>query len=169
MKRGKPDIQHYPHSMSERSEMTFSLKHGIYAHPFEAVACISTFLSVYGGLQLLLYHPEYLDNATSGILSLPKWMIWTWVVMGFVGAVLTFCGLAASIFSTKGRSVEESGLWLMGAMWLTAGVARSFLDLNAWVEYSRYLAIAGGCILRLMMINEFHEIMRRARRGAQVT
>jgi hypothetical protein len=142
--------------------MTFSLKHGIYAHPFEFVACVSTFLSVYGAFKLLLYRPEILDNANAGILSLPKYILWTWVIMGFIGAVMTGSGLTMSIFSQKGRVIEESGLWLMGAMWLTAGVARSILDLEAWLEYMRYLAIAGGCALRLMMINDFHEIMSKA-------
>lgn len=141
--------------------MTFSLKHGIYAHPFEFVACVSTFLSVYGGFQLLMYHPEILDAATSGILSLPKYIIWIWVVMGFLGAVATGSGLALSIFSPKGRVLEEQGLWLMGAMWLSAGIARIILDLDAWVEYVRYFAIAGGCIVRLLMLNDFHEIMTK--------
>lgn len=147
--------------------MIFSLKHGIYAHPFEFVACVSTFLSVYAAFQLLLYHPEILDNADAGMLSLPKYILWIWVVMGFLGAVLTAIGLTMSIFSKRGRVLEEQGLWLMGAMWLSAGIARSFLDLDAWIEYVRYIAIAGGCTLRLMMLNDFHEIMTRSRRGAQ--
>lgn len=142
--------------------MTFSLKHGIYAHPFEAVACVSTFLSVYAAFQLLLYHPEIVNNAEVGILTCPRWMLWTWVIMGCVGAILTMSGLTASIFSTKGRTVEEQGLWLMGAMWLSAGFARSLLDLNAWLEYIRYFAIAGGCIGRLMQLNDFHEFVRRS-------
>ena len=156
-------IQHYPHSMSERSEMSFSLKHGIYADPFEFVACVSTFLSVYGAFRLLMYEPEVLANATVGILSLPTYMLWAWVIMGFVGATLAAAGLTMSIFSPKGRVLEEQGLWLMGAMWLSAGVARSFLDIGAWMEYMRYLSIAGGCALRLMMINDFHDIFTRWR------
>lgn len=147
--------------------MTFSLKHGIYAHPFEFVACVSTFLSVYGAFQLLLYHPEILDQATQGILTVPKYLLWTWVIMGFLGAVATASGLALSIFSPKGRVLEEQGLWLMGAMWLSAGVVRIVLDLDAWVEYLRYFAIAGGCVLRLMMLNDFHEIMTRWREAEQ--
>lgn len=143
--------------------MAFSLKHGIYAHPFEMVACISTLLSVYGAFKLLLYQPEILDAATVGILSLPKYILWVWVIMGFLGAGLTAAGLTMSIFSPKGRVLEEQGLWLMGAMWLSAGIARSFLDIDAWIEYARYLAIAIGCILRLMMLNNFHEIMTRWR------
>jgi hypothetical protein len=148
--------------------MTFSLKHGIYAHPFEFVACVSTFLSVYGAFQLLLYHPDVLDNATQGILSVPKYLLWVWVVTGFLGAVATASGLALSIFSPKGRVLEEQGLWLMGAMWLSAGVVRAVLDLEAWVEYIRYFAIAGGCILRLMMLNDFHDIMTRWREAEKV-
>jgi hypothetical protein len=148
-------------------DVTFSLKHGLYAHPFEAVACVSSFLSIYGTFQLLLYHPEILDNATSGILTCPRWMLWTWVVTGFIGAVLTGFGLTASIFSQKGRTVEETGLWLMGAMWLSAGFARSLLDLNAWVEYVRYFAIAAGCVVRLMQLNDFHEFVKRGWRETQ--
>lgn len=147
--------------------MTFSIKHGIYAHPFEMVACVSTFLSVYGAFKLLLYHPEILDRADVGILVLPKYLLWTWVIMGFLGAVLTASGLTMSIFSQKGRILEEAGLWLMGAMWLSAGISRSFLDIDAWLEYARYLAIAGGCTLRLMMLNNFHDIMRRMWREAE--
>lgn len=147
--------------------MTFSLKHGIYAHPFEAVACISTILSVYGAFRLLLYHPQVINNATSGILTCPRWMLWAWVVMGFVGAVMTFIGLAASIFSSKGRTVEEQGLWMMGAMWLSAGFARSLLDIGAWVEYLRYFAIAAGCAGRLLQLNDFHEFIKRGWREAQ--
>jgi len=147
--------------------MTFSLKHGLYAHPFEAVACISTFLSVYGAFQLLLYHPEIINSAESGILTCPTWMLWTWVIMGCVGAIMTGGGLAASIFSPKGRVVEEQGLWLMGAMWLSAGFARSLLDLNAWVEYVRYFAIAAGCAGRLLQLNDFHEFVRRSWREEQ--
>lgn len=147
--------------------MTFSLKHGIYAHPFEFVACVSTFLSVYGAFRLLLYHPEILDQATQGILTVPKYLLWTWVIMGFLGAVATASGLALSIFSPKGRVLEEQGLWLMGAMWLSAGVVRIVLDLDAWVEYLRYFAIAGGCVLRLMMLNDFHEIMTRWREAEE--
>lgn len=143
--------------------MSFSLKHGIYAHPFEMVACVSTFLSVYGAFQILLYHPEILHRADAGILVLPRFLLWSWVIMGFLGAIMTASGLTLSIFSEKGRVIEEGGLWMMGAMWLSAGVARSFLDLNAWVEYVRYLAIAGGCILRLMMLNDFHHVMTRWR------
>lgn len=143
--------------------MTFSLKHGIYAHPFEFVACVSTFLSVYGAFDLLLNHPDVLDNATQGILSVPKYLLWTWVVIGFLGAVATAIGLALSIFSPKGRVLEEQGLWLIGAMWLSTGVVRVVLDFGAWVEYVRYFAIAGGCILRLMMLNDFHDIMLRWR------
>lgn len=148
--------------------MSFSLKHGIYAHPFEMVACVSTFLSVYGAFKLLLYSPEVLDRATAGILSLPKYILWTWVVMGFLGAILTASGLTMSIFSTKGRVLEEQGLWLMGAMWLSAGIARSFLDIGAWLEYVRYLSIAGGCALRLMMLNDFHDIMTKWREAERV-
>lgn len=143
--------------------MTFSLKHGIYAHPFEFVACVSTFLSVYGAFDLLLHHPDVLDNATQGILSVPKYLLWTWVVIGFLGSVATAIGLALSIFSPKGRVLEEQGLWLIGAMWLSTGVVRVVLDFGAWLEYVRYFAIAGGCILRLMMLNDFHDIMLRWR------
>jgi len=147
--------------------VTFTLKHGLYAHPFEAVACISTFLSVYGAFQLLLYHPDYINAQTSGILTCPRWMLWAWVVMGFVGAIMTGIGLTASIFSSKGRTIEEQGLWMMGAMWLSAGFARSLLDLDAWVEYVRYFAIAGGCIVRLMQLNDFHEFIKRSWREDQ--
>ena len=143
--------------------MAFSLKHGLYAHPFEMVACASTFLSVYGAFRLLLYHPEILNNADSGILVLPRFLLWTWVIMGFLGAVITASGLTLSIFSERGRVLEEGGLWMMGAMWLSAGVARAILDLEAWVEYVRYLSIAGGCVVRLMMLNNVHEIMTRWR------
>lgn len=142
--------------------MLFSVKHGIYAHPFEMVACISTFLGVYAAFDLLLYRPEVLDAATSGVLSLPKYILWVWVVMGFLGSVLTAAGLTMSIFSKRGREWEAAGLWLMGAMWLSAGVARTFLDITAWVEYVRYWAIAFGCIIRLMSINNFHEFVKRA-------
>ena len=147
--------------------MTIYLKHGIYAHPFEFVACVSTFLSVYGAFQLLLYHPEILDAADVGILSLPKYILWIWVCMGCVGALMTGFSLTWSIFSPKGRVLEEAGLWLMGAMWLSAGVARFALDIDAWVEYVRYFAIAGGCAMRLMMINNFHEVVRQMRRGVK--
>lgn len=143
--------------------MPTSLKHGIYAHPFEFVACVSTFLSVYGAFKLLVYHPDILERTPTGILSIPSYILWVWVVMGFIGATLTAIGLAMSIFSPKGRVLEEQGLWLMGAMWLSAGVARSFLDIGAWVEYVRYLSIAAGCIMRLMMLNNFHEIMLKWR------
>jgi hypothetical protein len=143
--------------------MVFSLKHGIYAHPFEMVACVSTFLSVYGAFQILLYHPEILNNATAGILVLPRFLLWTWVIMGFLGAVTTASGLTLSIFSEKGRIIEEGGLWMMGAMWLSAGAARLMLDLDAWVEYVRYFTIAGGCIVRLMMLNDVHSMMTRWR------
>ncbi len=165
MGQGTLDTQHCQQSTrahSEGIEMTFSIKHGIYAHPFEMVACVSTFLSVYGGFDLLVHHPEYLETIHSGILSLPDGVLWVWIIMGFVGAVMTATGLTLSIFSQKGRAIEEAGLWMMGAMWLSAGVARSFLDLNAWVEYTRYFAIAAGCALRLMMLNDFHDILKRA-------
>lgn len=149
--------------------MKISIKHGIYAHPFEMVACVSTALSVYAAFQLLLYHPEVLDAADVGILSLPKYILWIWVIMGFLGSVLTASGLTLSIFSTKGRVLEEQGLWLMGAMWLSAGISRSILDWDAWIEYVRYMAIAVGCVLRLMMINDFHHIMQRSWREANKT
>jgi hypothetical protein len=148
--------------------MSFSLKHGIYAHPFEMVACVSTFLSVYGAFKILLYNPEILHRADAGILVLPRFLLWSWVIMGFLGAIMTASGLTLSIFSEKGRVIEEGGLWMMGAMWLSAGVARSFLDLNAWVEYVRYIAIAGGCILRLMMLNDFHHVMTRWREAERL-
>lgn len=163
MKTAKVDTQLCRLFMSEGSDMTFSLKHGIYAHPFEMVACISTFLSVYGAMRLLLYSPEAVENATSGILTLPTYLLWTWIVMGFFGAAATAGGLTMSIFSPKGRVLEEQGLWLMGAMWLSAGVTRSIMDLEAWIEYMRYLSIAGGCIIRLMMLNDVHEMMTRWR------
>lgn len=149
--------------------MTFSLKHGIYAHPFEMVACISTFLSVYGAFQLLLYHPDVIANAEAGILTCPRWMLWAWVIMGVVGAIMTAAGLTTSIFSQKGRTIEEQGLWLMGAMWLSAGFARALLDWNAWIEYVRYFSIAAGCIGRLMQINDFHEFVKRSWREDQPT
>ena len=148
--------------------MLYNLKHGIFAHPFEGVACISTFLSVYSGLKLLLYHPEVLDNADSGILSLPKYLIWSWVVLGFIGAVITFVGLTMSTWNEKGRMIESSGLWFMGSMWLTAGVALSFLDLWLWEEYVRYFAIAAGCVLRLAVLHDFHKIMQRRIEGVRL-
>lgn len=146
--------------------MPYHLRNGLYAHPFEAVACISTMLSVYGAFRLLVYRPQVLDAATSGILSMPKYILWIWVVMGFVGAVVTLIGLGLSIFSRKGRQVEASGLWLMGAMWLTAAVARMALDLAPWEEYLRYWAIGLGCVTRLLMLYEFQGIMDRAPREA---
>lgn len=149
--------------------MIYNLKHGVFAHPFEMVACISTFLSVYGGFQLLVYHPEVLDNATSGILSLPKYLIWIWVVVGFIGAVVTGIGLAMTTWSRKGRFIEASGLWLMGSMWLTAGVARAFLNWDAWVEYTRYFALSVGCIFRLIILYDFHESLRKRVEGVEVT
>lgn len=148
--------------------MIYNLKHGIFAHPFEAVACTSTFLSVYGGFKLLLLHPEVLDNAEYGILSLPKYLIWTWVVIGFLGAVITFAGLTMSTWNQKGRAIEASGLWLMGSMWLTAGIAAAMLDLWLWEEYVRYFAIAAGCVFRLVIIHDFHTIIQRRVEGVEL-
>lgn len=148
--------------------MLYNLKHGIFAHPFEGVACISTFLSIYGAFKLLLYNPEVLDNATSGILSMPKYILWIWVVVGFIGALVTFVGLTMTTWNEKGRAIEASGLWLMGSMWLTAGVARAGLNLDAWVEYTRYFAIAAGCILRLAILHDFHRIIQRRVEGVEL-
>lgn len=148
--------------------MFYNLKHGIFAHPFEGVACISTVLSVYGGFKLLLYHPEVLDRAEFGILSLPKYLIWFWVVLGFIGAVVTFVGLTMSTWNEKGRTIETSGLWMMGSMWLTAGVASAGLDIGRWEEYVRFFAIAVGCALRLAILHDFHKIMHRRLKGVSL-
>jgi hypothetical protein len=142
--------------------MVYRLRNGLYAHPFEMVACISTFLGVWGAFKLLVHNPEVLDRIEDGILSVPKYILWIWVIVGFFGCVTTALGLAASIFSNKGRVVEAAGLWMMGAMWLSAGVAMIFLDWQAWEQYLRFFSIATACIVRLMMLNDFHSIMSRA-------
>lgn len=141
--------------------MPYHLRNGIYAHPFELVACVSTLLAVWGGGKLLVTQPETLDRLDSGILSMPHLLLWSWIAMGACGAVLTAGGLGMSVYSHKGRAIEATGLWLMGAMWLSSGVALVFLDWMAWEAYVRYFAIAGGCVLRLLVLNQFHAIMTK--------
>ena len=141
--------------------MIFNVKHGIIVHPFEGALCITTVLSVYSGFKLLVHNPEVLDNAESGILSLPKYLIWAWVVIGFIGAIVTFIGLTMTTWDERGRTLEVSGLWLMGSMWLTTGVGSSLLDLWLWEEYIRFFSLAAACILRLIVLHDFHKIMRR--------
>lgn len=141
--------------------MPYRLRNGIYAHPFEMIACISTFLAVYSAFKLLVTQRDVLRRLDEGILSMPFGILWTWAIMGFVGCVLTAVGLTMSIYSHRGRTIEGTGLWLMGSMWLSAGVASMALDLWNWVEYIRFWAIAIGCIMRLMVLGRFQAIMRK--------
>lgn len=141
--------------------MPYHLRNGIFAHPFELVACISTFLSVWGGFKLLVEQPELLARLEEGILSMPLPVLWVWVIMGFIGAVLTAFGLGMSLYSHLGRTIEAAGLWLMGSMWLSAAVSSMILDWSRWEEYTRFWAIAIGCVLRLLVLSKFQTIMAK--------
>ena len=137
---------------------------GLLHHPFELAVCVMSFLVVWQVNDLLINEKELVRTTNHGFLSLPLGILWLWVFMGFVGTCLIIVGLGMSIFSRRGRAIEATGLWLVAAMWLSAGVSAFAFGPSSFTEYGRYLSMGIACVVRLIALNQLQTALSNLER-----
>lgn len=129
------------------------------AHPFElAVSLMAVLTAIRTGDVLTDY--EHLPHI--GLLAVPAWLLWLWVVMAGLGGLLMLTGITWGILRARARLLEAAGLWLTASVWAVVAVADFRFEPTAWWTWGQYLAIAGCSLLRLWGLRRVEKAIDRA-------
>jgi len=136
------------------------------AHPFELALAVMAILSAIRTGDILA---RYGSLPHVGLLAVPAWLLWVWVVIAGVGGCLMLAGLTWGTLRARARAIEAAGVWLTGAVWAVVAVADArFEPSQAWT-WGQYAIIAVCSGIRLLALHRVERAITRAHQEADTS
>lgn len=129
------------------------------ATPFEyAFALLIMADMVSSGYQIVKLGPEL---PRVGLYSVPSFVLWSWLLFGFLGASGILAGLVWGIFDSRARSLEVAGLWLSASVWVSVLTASIIATPVQWYMWVQFIPLIIGIGLRLAGLSSYEHTVER--------
>lgn len=120
------------------------------SQPFDVAFGLMALLATVGTGKVLIQQYDALPHV--GLLSLPLWLLSTWVILGLVGSVGMLTGVALGFWRSISRGLSATGNWFSLGVWLTVGITDALYEPTGIDRWGQYLAIALGCGMRVAFL-----------------